>query len=68
MLWLDYGLDSIPDEDRVFFTAVSFRSAHRVAGVKRPGYEAEHSVSSSAEARNMRGYTFIPHTSSWLDA
>jgi hypothetical protein len=37
-------------------------------GVKRQGFEADHSPPASAEVMKMWIYTFIPHTPSWRSA
>jgi len=34
-------------------------------GLKQLGCEADHSLSSNAEVKNMWSYTFTPHTASW---
>jgi hypothetical protein len=81
---MDYGLGvegSILGRGKIFVFSISPRPAlectqppiQRVPGVlftgiKRPRYEANHSLSSSAEVKNGEAITPLLHISSWHGA
>jgi hypothetical protein len=72
---------SIPGRGKIFLFSIASRpplgpteppiqwvSGAVSSGVKRQGREAEHSPSSSAEAKNGGAIPSLPHTSSWRGA
>jgi hypothetical protein len=78
----DYGLDDrevgvrVQGRAKNFLFSTSCGPALRpnqppiqwILGVKRPGREADHSPTASAELKKMWIYTPIPHTPSWNSA
>jgi hypothetical protein len=77
---MGYGLDcrgSIPGRGKTFF-CIAYRPALGLneppiywglgvisPGVKRPGSEADHSLSCSAKVKNCGAIPPLPHVSSW---